>query len=513
MYRQLQKSAAANHNLITFHSACPFMATYANRSCFNYVHYKSNSLTNAEYYCRGAIPGSHLMSLHSQYEHNAAYYELWKHYVPDSVDPFGVYFGMYRNYSISPLWKWTDGTPFDYLPGWSIWAITGQPNADPEAFFMWECEQNICLIADECGCGKFLLALPLVSGRFRTWMWLKMRDGLLHDYSDITTNGICKKNISIYPLWTSLKTVLDNHTAELSTFWSNTNCSILSNGLAINLVNASMFSGTTTAYYYLNSEKIITSPGIGRAPGAIGSLQRPTVAFDAISQIAKYQEELLYISQQMDINFLSNLSYSLPDILMHASYDGAALNFSDFTEKYYAGTGNCFTFNSKDPLRTTNKAGNDRGFELILKLNILEYLITSVSPGFLFLIHNANQTIYPDSQAVKISTGLQSTVVLTYVQPCVDAVKAFGNFSPSYYDCSCPQPCLAKYTAKVNIFFRTLEYSTYERSSAYTFSMLVSDLAQFLGLWLGFSAITFFEIIPLIGSICDASCGYCTCCH
>jgi len=35
------------------------------------------------------------------------------------------------------------------------------------------------------------------------------------------------------------------------------------------------------------------------------------------------------------------------------------------------------------------------------------------------------------------------------------------------------------------------------------FLALVVDLAQYLGLWLGFSAMTFFEIVQLILSLCS----------
>uniref|UniRef100_A0A915HI09 Uncharacterized protein n=1 Tax=Romanomermis culicivorax TaxID=13658 RepID=A0A915HI09_ROMCU len=91
---------------------------------------------------------------------------------------------------------------------------------------------------------------------------------------------------------------------------------------------------------------------------------------------------------------------------------------------------------------------------------------------------------------------------------CVEATKSFGNFSPSFYGCSCPPPC------KSVTYDRTLSSAKLSLSSAKLasffekFTMLVSDLAQFMGLWLGFSAITFFEIIPLILSLCG-----CRSCH
>uniref|UniRef100_A0A915ID97 Uncharacterized protein n=1 Tax=Romanomermis culicivorax TaxID=13658 RepID=A0A915ID97_ROMCU len=50
--------------------------------------------------------------------------------------------------------------------------------------------------------------------------------------------------------------------------------------------------------------------------------------------------------------------------------------------------------------------------------------------------------------------------------------------------------------ANVDVFFRTLNQITYERVPSFEMNALISDLAQYLGLWLGFSAITFFELIP-----------------
>uniref|UniRef100_A0A915KXK7 C-type lectin domain-containing protein n=1 Tax=Romanomermis culicivorax TaxID=13658 RepID=A0A915KXK7_ROMCU len=157
-------------------NACPFNSTYANHSCFSLLTLISPSFTQADRNCYLATGGGRLMSVHSPYEHNAAFYEYCQKGRPWTLPSYGVYIGMYRNYSLnSTLWKWSDGTPFDYMPGWSIWVIPGQPDSsDPEAFFMY-----------------------------------------------------------VRLFWTSLTMLLDNETSKVCTFWSNNNCETVDSHISI----------------------------------------------------------------------------------------------------------------------------------------------------------------------------------------------------------------------------------------------------------------------------------------
>uniref|UniRef100_A0A915K186 C-type lectin domain-containing protein n=1 Tax=Romanomermis culicivorax TaxID=13658 RepID=A0A915K186_ROMCU len=167
-FRNDQEVAMIEHLITSFNgndadlkNACPFDSTYANHSCFMFLGQLSASIEEADQNCRNNYPGSGLLSLHSTYEHNAAFREYSVRSTKSFVDVLGVYTGLHRDRPTD--WKWTDGSPLDYWPTWSVWRIPCQPQTDPNAFFI------------------------------------------------------------IYPLLTSLSSYFDEEIASKRTFWSNTN--------------------------------------------------------------------------------------------------------------------------------------------------------------------------------------------------------------------------------------------------------------------------------------------------
>uniref|UniRef100_A0A915KJG0 C-type lectin domain-containing protein n=1 Tax=Romanomermis culicivorax TaxID=13658 RepID=A0A915KJG0_ROMCU len=118
-------------------NACPFETTYVNRSCFILTSPTFRTFVEAENYCRETYTGGHLISLHSYYEHNAAYYTLVTK--GKYVGALGVYTGLHRN-STDSIFRWSDASLVDYTPGWSVWAIPGQPQDDPNTYMLsYEC--------------------------------------------------------------------------------------------------------------------------------------------------------------------------------------------------------------------------------------------------------------------------------------------------------------------------------------------------------------------------------------
>uniref|UniRef100_A0A915KHE2 Uncharacterized protein n=1 Tax=Romanomermis culicivorax TaxID=13658 RepID=A0A915KHE2_ROMCU len=161
--------------------------------------------------------------------------------------------------------------------------------------------------------------------------------------------------------------------------------------------------------------------------------------------------------------------------------------------QYYPGSGNCFTFNFNESTRKVHKAGSDKGLQLVLKLNTTEFLITSVSPGFLLVIHAPNE----------IETTLRPYPYSDCLMNPESDYSVETHHSRKHQDLESVLNMFGEYrTADIHIFFRTLDFARYERLPSYTVLMLISDIAQFLGLWLGFSAITFFEILPLVIAVC-----------
>uniref|UniRef100_A0A915KH40 C-type lectin domain-containing protein n=1 Tax=Romanomermis culicivorax TaxID=13658 RepID=A0A915KH40_ROMCU len=235
----------------------------------------------------------------------------------------------------------------------------------------------------------------------------------------------------------------------------------------------------------------------------------------------KILESRIYRKPFMPNVLLSNVNN---DLLLYAAYHGSKLKEREFSKFYHSSVGNCYTFNGKSPVKKATRTGISGGLKLELTFNS-----SNIStPGLLLMLTSPTETISPNSSSYKISTAFQTDVALSAVTPCYMLYDVHFTYSKCitdtklavskrrYHKCLCRQPCktisyrkvlslsrlIAKHNrgipinqrAVVNVYFISLNVDSYEAHLSYTFSMMVTNIAQIITLFLGFSIMSLIEI-------------------
>ncbi|XP_072171070.1 acid-sensing ion channel 2-like [Diadema setosum] len=246
-----------------------------------------------------------------------------------------------------------------------------------------------------------------------------------------------------------------------------------------------------------------------------------------------------------------NFSHLLSETVLSVHWNQEILNHSVMTMKM-TDWGICFVFNDIDNgeegLVVTN-AGSSRGLEIFLDAHQAEYFFQPTArygAGFKVLLYDRGTEPVIEGKSFAIATGVQTWVnnlEEPYGQCSHKTLNHFANYSyvackteclsefligqcgcktlamtgearecTAYQYFSCISPnigkavhtprgffFLLKNTCAVNIFMKDLSVQKISQQADYSVASLMSDIGGSLGLWLGGSVLTVFEIVDLIG--------------
>ncbi|XP_077863187.1 degenerin mec-10-like [Saccoglossus kowalevskii] len=244
---------------------------------------------------------------------------------------------------------------------------------------------------------------------------------------------------------------------------------------------------------------------------------------------------------------ISIYGHQKDDMILTCQYQKHKCKMGDITEFQDDKYGNCFTFNPSTverQLYNASKTGRRYGLTLILFVEQSEYLaLFSEEVGFVLSIHNPHIQSFPEDDSVSIITGYGTSIGISMSetkkleQPwdnCTrDSRTPYDHYSYSLLACEieCLQMVLrdkcgcvdvlsiSGYTkcsilnktqgkeniALVNVYFDSLHIETVSQEEAYGIIDLFADIGGALGLWIGISAVTLFEVIELVINIFSIS--------
>uniref|UniRef100_A0A2C9M1J2 Uncharacterized protein n=1 Tax=Biomphalaria glabrata TaxID=6526 RepID=A0A2C9M1J2_BIOGL len=269
------------------------------------------------------------------------------------------------------------------------------------------------------------------------------------------------------------------------------------------------------------------------------------------STITTLVENFKDVYSFMNITDQKSVGHQLGDMLRQCSFATRKCerNFSQSTNSDY---GNCYTI--QDARYVSKKSGPSGGLELILYLEIDEYLplITS-GKGAHIVIHDKNTVPLPEEEGIAVSAGQQTMIGLKQIKitrlgnpyvACKNVDDFYRQYKVNYTRNLCQKMCFLKQIyneckcldtsyyfinvllkingtktcltsddfrenfLKLNIFYRDLNYEELAEQPNYEIFQLLSDFGGTMGLWIGLSVLSLFEIINVIAELL-----YCLICN
>lgn len=130
-----------------------------------------------------------------------------------------------------------------------------------------------------------------------------------------------------------------------------------------------------------------------------------------------YTREMLpYVLSSVSDAVKEAMAFSLDELLHHCTYSKNICPKKKFLKKLDPDYGCCYTFNG-DPTNVleVTRAGENDGLELYMNVNQQQYLGFSESAGFIFYIHEQNDTVITFNGGIKISAGMHVTIGISKV--------------------------------------------------------------------------------------------------
>ncbi|XP_059163592.1 amiloride-sensitive sodium channel subunit gamma-2-like [Physella acuta] len=182
-----------------------------------------------------------------------------------------------------------------------------------------------------------------------------------------------------------------------------------------------------------------------------------------------------------------------------------------------------------------------QSLELILFLENFEYLPRLTSgQGAVVVIHEPGTVPNIDGEGIFVSAGTQTLIglkqicqklclqeqihqkckcydsaspqensimkVASRLHPCetgtelICAAQTKSTFSQSEMSCTCPNPCRNNFI-KLLIYYDDLNYETISEVPDYELFQLLSDVGGTIGLWIGLSLLSLFEVLQLLAEV------------
>ncbi|GFY34355.1 acid-sensing ion channel 4 [Trichonephila clavipes] len=162
--------------------------------------------------------------------------------------------------------------------------------------------------------------------------------------------------------------------------------------------------------------------------------------------------------------------HQLKDLIQSCSFRGKPYDKKQFSYFFNTRYGNCFTFNSYDPMKelTVRSIGRESGLELILNVEHQQYLPISHTIGGRIVIHKSLNPD-PEGSGISVIPGyetdilLQQTSIRRLPAPYKDECAVYNDDSSMKNQAECIESCLQDYNlAKCGCIepeFKELEYN------------------------------------------------------
>ncbi|PIK51176.1 putative amiloride-sensitive sodium channel subunit beta [Apostichopus japonicus] len=207
---------------------------------------------------------------------------------------------------------------------------------------------------------------------------------------------------------------------------------------------------------------------------------------------------------------LTKFGHQAEDLIRKCSFNGRPCNHSHFDVSQNKQYGNCFTFNSSGIAGgKISKVGEKLGLHLTLFIENPEYvgLLTEES-GVRMAIHPRNSFPFPEDIGIsdlnysasefmyntKISSAVWPSEMYQYHLHNEFNVTDNDNIDVNLWK---DIAVTRKNLVRVKIYFEELNYQLVEQIKTYSLATMLSAFGGLLGLFLGFSLITVFEVFVL----------------